>query len=104
MKELVGNDLFDQEFTMGGTVETKDYAVLEVFFEIGDCSFASNGHHGTPNQRMNAAIFGYNLANDTNVNGVIMTAEEFILLQPGFATEANATFEANLKGCYEDWE
>lgn len=31
-------------------------------------------------------------------------AEEFILLQPGFATEANATFEANLKGCYEDWE
>lgn len=53
---------------------------LEVFFEIGDCSFASNGHHGTPNQRMNAAIFGYNLANDTKVNGVIMTAEEFILL------------------------
>lgn len=53
---------------------------LEVFFEIGDCGFSSNGHHGTPNQRMKAAIFGYNLANNTKVKGNIMTGEEFILL------------------------
>ena len=28
---------------------------LEVFYQIGDCAYTNNGHHGTPNQRMNAA-------------------------------------------------
>lgn len=28
------------------------------FFNVGDCSFASNGHHGTPNQRARAATWG----------------------------------------------
>jgi hypothetical protein len=32
MKELIGNDLLDQEFNLGGTVETQDYALLEVLF------------------------------------------------------------------------
>ena len=32
MKELIGKDLLDQEFKLGGAVETQDYALLEVFF------------------------------------------------------------------------
>ncbi|KQY63966.1 MULTISPECIES: hypothetical protein [unclassified Nocardioides] len=28
-------------------------------YEVGDCSFDSDGHHGTPNQRMRAAKWGY---------------------------------------------
>jgi hypothetical protein len=32
MKEVVGNNLLDQEFSLGGAVETRDYALLEVFF------------------------------------------------------------------------
>ena len=30
----------------------------QAFFEVGDCSFDSNGHHGTPNQRLKASIWG----------------------------------------------
>lgn len=29
---------------------------FELFFQIGDCGFANAGHHGTPAQRMNAAV------------------------------------------------
>lgn len=53
---------------------------LEVFYAIGDCGFENNGHHGTPNQRMKAATFGYDVANDTKSKGKILTAEEFIAL------------------------
>jgi hypothetical protein len=50
---------------------------LQVFFEIGDCVFTSNGHHGTPNQRMAAARFGFAVAAAAKVNGMILTAEQF---------------------------
>lgn len=30
----------------------------QAFFEVGDCQFDSNGHHGTPNQRLKASIWG----------------------------------------------
>ncbi|GAB3174620.1 hypothetical protein GCM10027291_33240 [Telluribacter humicola] len=50
---------------------------LQVFFNIGDCSFTSDGHHGTPTQRMAAAEWGYNLANSAQKQGHILTAEEF---------------------------
>ena len=46
----------------GGThnwSRTKQF--LELFYNIGDCSFTSNGHHGTPLQRMEAAKRGYEL-------------------------------------------
>lgn len=46
----------------GGTYNwkrTKEF--LELFYNIGDCSFTSNGHHGTPLQRMEAARRGYEL-------------------------------------------
>lgn len=50
---------------------------LEVFYQIGDCGFSSPGHHGTPNQRMKAAEFGFLLADQAQKNGHIMSSEEF---------------------------
>jgi hypothetical protein len=32
------------------------------FYEVGDCSFDSPGHHGTPNQRLKASVWGAELA------------------------------------------
>ncbi|QDA60118.1 neutral zinc metallopeptidase [Hymenobacter jejuensis] len=53
---------------------------LQVFFNIGDCQFSSTGHHGTPTQRIAAAEFGYNTANDAQKQGHILTAQEFTKL------------------------
>jgi hypothetical protein len=53
---------------------------LAVFFNIGDCSVTLSGHHGTPTQRMAAAQFGYNVANDAQKQGHILTAQEFTAL------------------------
>ena len=49
----------------------------EVFFQIGDCSFKSDGHHGTPNQRRAAAAFGFNLAAEAQRQGQILTSDAF---------------------------
>jgi hypothetical protein len=53
---------------------------LEVFFNIGDCAFTDNGHHGTPTQRMAAAEWAYNVANDAQKQGHILTAQQFTAL------------------------
>ena len=53
---------------------------LKVFFDIGDCAFSNDGHHGTPNQRMKAAGFGYQLATDAQKQGKILSSQEFITL------------------------
>ncbi len=53
---------------------------LEVFYNIGDCSFTSNGHHGTPAQRMAAAEWGYSVANNAQKQGHILTSQEFTAL------------------------
>lgn len=50
---------------------------LQVFFNIGDCSFDSDGHHGTPTQRMAAAEWGYSVANNAQKQGHILTSQEF---------------------------
>lgn len=50
---------------------------LNVFFNIGDCSFTSDGHHGTPRQRMAAAKWGYEVADKAQKQGHILTAQEF---------------------------
>lgn len=50
---------------------------LEVFFEVGDCAFTNPGHHGTPNQRMRAAQFGFDVADQAQKQGHILTAEQF---------------------------
>lgn len=49
---------------------------LELFFNIGDCAFTSDGHHGTPLQRMEAARRGYNLARRVQKNGKILTENQ----------------------------
>ena len=49
----------------------------QVFFQIGDCSFKSDGHHGTPNQRHAAAAFGFQLAADAQRQGQILTSDAF---------------------------
>jgi len=35
---------------------------VKTFYEVGDCAFDDPGHHGTPNQRTRAAIYGTQLA------------------------------------------
>jgi len=50
---------------------------LEVFYQIGDCGFTSSGHHGTPNQRFRAAQFGFDVADQFQKQGHILTSEEF---------------------------
>jgi hypothetical protein len=49
---------------------------FELFFNIGDCGFASSGHHGTPLQRMEAARLGYELAQSAQKNGHILSQQE----------------------------
>jgi hypothetical protein len=62
----------------GGTMNKKRVAkFLEVFFAIGDCAFANPGHHGTPNQRMRAARFGFQVADEAQKKGHILTSEQF---------------------------
>ncbi len=53
---------------------------LEVFFNIGDCDFNVNSHHGTPAQRKAAAEWGYNLATDAQQRGRILPALELARL------------------------
>ncbi len=53
---------------------------LAVFYGIGDCAFDDPGHHGTPNQRMKAAEFGYTIASSAQKQGKIMSSSEFIKL------------------------
>ncbi|MEO7058515.1 MAG: hypothetical protein ABI083_02225 [Lapillicoccus sp.] len=36
--------------------------VEQAFYDVGDCSFTSNGHHGTPNQRRAASSWGVAVA------------------------------------------
>ncbi|HYD51249.1 MAG TPA: hypothetical protein VEA99_01430 [Gemmatimonadaceae bacterium] len=50
---------------------------LQIFLEIGDCSFTSSGHHGTPNQRMAAARFGFDVADQARPQGHILSPAAF---------------------------
>ena len=62
----------------GGTMNQKRVVqFLEVFYQIGDCAFSDPSHHGTPNQRMKAAEFGFDLADQAQKQGHIMSSEEF---------------------------
>ena len=49
---------------------------LRNFFEIGDCGFTRNGHHGTPLQRMKASNLGNELAKSAQKKGKILSPEE----------------------------
>ena len=62
----------------GGTMNRKRVAeFLQVFFQIGDCAFSDPGHHGTPNQRMAAATFGFDVADAAQKQGHIMSSADF---------------------------
>ena len=50
---------------------------LEAFHQIGDCAFTNDGHHGTPNQRMRAAQFGFDVADQAHKQGHIISTEQF---------------------------
>ena len=50
---------------------------LQVFYQIGDCAFDDGGHHGTPNQRLAAAQFGFRVADQYQKQGQILTAKQF---------------------------
>ncbi|MDZ5621182.1 hypothetical protein SFC88_10110 [Nocardioides sp. HM23] len=50
---------------------------LFAFYVVGDCSFDSDGHHGTPNQRERAAEWGAELAMASHPNSAILDAREF---------------------------
>jgi hypothetical protein len=47
---------------------------------IGDCSFTQAGHHGTPNQRRNAGLFGARTALYGADNSRILSTREFAAL------------------------
>ncbi|MBC3542434.1 hypothetical protein ACFSC6_06040 [Rufibacter sediminis] len=49
---------------------------LTLFFQIGDCGFTSTGHHGTPAQRMAAARLGFQLADEAQKQGHILTQQQ----------------------------
>ena len=53
---------------------------LQVFYNIGDCAFTDNQHHGTPTQRMAAADWAYSVVNAAQNQGHILTSQEFTAL------------------------
>jgi hypothetical protein len=42
------------------------------FYEVGDCAFTNDGHHGTPNQRLRASQWGATLATSAQKQGHIL--------------------------------
>jgi hypothetical protein len=49
----------------------------QVFFQLGDCGFASAGHHGTPNQRLRSAAWGYSVAAGAASQGHVLPTLTF---------------------------
>ncbi|MFD4974594.1 hypothetical protein [Streptomyces sp. NPDC058424] len=42
------------------------------FYQVGDCSFTSSGHHGTPNQRLASSSWAAGVANDAANQGHVL--------------------------------
>lgn len=60
----------------GAAFQVKRFSdVMTAAYEIGDCSFTSPGHHGTPNQRETAAMWGGSVASSARKQGYINPAE-----------------------------
>lgn len=77
----------------GGTYNWKRVEdVLVSFYNIGDCGFTSSGHHGTPNQRLEAARQGYLLATSQQKKGQISDPQDihdaFVSILPSIVGEA----------------
>jgi hypothetical protein len=75
----------------GATYNWKSAAeFFELFYNIGDCSFISTGHHGTPNQRLAASRLGWIIAQETKPMGHILSANQVHTL---FITALNNILE-----------
>ena len=48
------------------------------FYTVGDCQFASPGHHGTPLQRQRAAAWGADLAAAARPQNYVLSAATFV--------------------------
>ncbi|MFT3680558.1 MAG: hypothetical protein QM791_09820 [Ferruginibacter sp.] len=57
---------------------TKEY--FQVYYNIGDCATTDLAHHGTPDQRMAAAEWAYNLINRWWRRGNLMGSRQFVTL------------------------
>jgi len=65
----------------GATFQAKRIVdTFEIVREIGDCAFDSPGHHGTPNQREAAAMWGAELAASAQKQGHINSATLMLTL------------------------
>ncbi|GAB3884167.1 neutral zinc metallopeptidase [Terrabacter terrigena] len=42
------------------------------FYQVGDCNFASQNHHGTPNQRLRASTWGWSVAKAAQKQGQVL--------------------------------
>ncbi|MFF5713862.1 hypothetical protein [Streptomyces sp. NPDC012756] len=54
-------------------------------YEVGDCGYTSDGHHGTPNQRFAASSRGASLADDAANQGHVLssrTVDELFEVKP----------------------
>ena len=49
----------------------------QALYQVGDCNFDSDGHHGTPNQRLHASEWAADLANDAQKQGHILPSLVF---------------------------
>ncbi len=49
----------------------------QVFFQLGDCAFSFGSHHGTPNQRLHAVQWGYDVAQNAENQGHILPSLNF---------------------------
>ncbi|MEV0972670.1 hypothetical protein [Microtetraspora glauca] len=65
----------------GGTLNAKRLLpAVQSFFEVGDCAFTSDGHHGTPNQRLASSSWAVDLSQDEQKKGHIMPSLTFASL------------------------
>ena len=63
----------------GATMQAKNFAdVMTSAFVVGDCAFASPGHHGTPDQRDAAAEWGGDVSASAHKQGHILSAAEML--------------------------
>lgn len=63
----------------GATFQAKRFAdVMNAAFGFGDCDFFSPNHHGTPNQREAAAIWGGDIADPKRKKGHVNSAASML--------------------------
>lgn len=65
----------------GATFQAKRIVdAVRAAYDVGDCAFSNPGHHGTPNQREAAALWGSDLADGARPQGHVRTAADMLAL------------------------